>query len=267
MISLGHLHLVLVRTENPANIGACARALANMGGDRLILIDPHCEIGPRSTSLAAGARPKLDSALTYADWNDFYAHEGEGLRIALTRRGGQQRPVHALTSELTAIQTKPEHIYLILGPEADGLAATDLAHANLVCHLPVYGSFASLNLAQAALLGLYLVRARFPPAEDVSQTTVPPEIPVRAFFFPDELIKEWLTAMGFDVEARKASAFLTLRRLFLQRLPTRHEIQVLEAVLRQNIRKLGSRGFTATSLGFTPEQVIHQTGDIPVQDI
>ncbi|NJL25192.1 MAG: TrmH family RNA methyltransferase, partial [Calothrix sp. SM1_5_4] len=37
---------------------------------------------------------------------------------------------------------------------------------------------------------------------------------------------------------RRSSAYLTLRKLFLQNLPTRHEIQVLEAVLQQNIRKL-----------------------------
>ena len=226
-----NLSVVLVRTEQPGNVGAAMRALANMGGGRLILVDPRCEIDAAAYALAAGAKELLDHALIYPSWEEFYAREGDGVRIALTRRAGRSRKVFPLKEKLTP--PRAEHLYLVFGPERDGLSADDMAYVNHSCYLPTFGDHASLNLAQAVLLACYLAREGEP--------ALVPEEPVpaaRPFYFPDDLIKQWLSAMGFDVNARKRSAYLTLRRLFLQNQPTEHEVRVLESVLNQNIRKL-----------------------------
>ncbi len=233
-----NLNVVLVRTENSSNVGAALRAMLNMGGSRLILIDPKCPINGEARAMAAGAADKLDEIVTYPSWKEFYVREGTGLRIALTRRGGRARKVIPLADSLPEVL--PENIYLIFGPEADGLDSEDLALVNGCCHLPVHGEFASLNLAQAVLLACHIVRTKF-PVENVRQTTGNEEPAFAPIYFPEALIKRWLTAMGFDIQARRSSAFVTLRRLFMLNQPTRHEYQVLEAVLQQNIRKLGER--------------------------
>lgn len=252
------INAVLVRTENPSNIGAAARALANMGGDRLILIDPQCELNSKARQMAAGAQEQMKSVVVYPGWDAFYAAEGDGLRIALTRRGGRKRKVVPLPDQFTELkEQKFPALYLIFGPEADGLNAEDLANANFACHLPVYGDFASYNLAQAVLLAFYIVRTHFPPDVMPQQTKDENEPAAQPFYFPDQLIKEWLTAMGFDVNARRASAYITLKKLFLQNLPTRHEIQVLEAVLQQNIRKL-------RSFRLGTEELADDRRDVPV---
>ena len=120
-----------------------------------------------------------------------------------------------------------------------------MAWVNYACYLPAHGEMASLNLAQAVLLACYLARERAPTQD---RATLDGQVPETApFYFPDELIRSWLEAMGFDVDARKKSAYLTLRRLFLQNRPTKHETRVLEAILRQNIRKL--LGLPAEQLG------------------
>lgn len=234
-----NLHVVLVRSEYAANVGSAARAMANMGASRLILIDPRCELNEKAREMAAGAQENLLTSVVYSSWREFLEKEGDGLRLALTRRTGRQRKVFSLKEKLAELgPNRPENIYLIFGPEADGLDAEDLAYVNFCVHLPVFGEFGSMNLAQAVLLALYITREQFPPAEQPSQTKGESPVAIQPFYFPDQLIKDWLTAMGFDVRARKASAYLTLRRLFLQNQPTRHEFQVLEAVLQQNIRKL-----------------------------
>jgi tRNA/rRNA methyltransferase len=231
------LNIVLVRTEYPSNVGASLRAMANMGGDRLILIDPACELDSKARMMAAGAAPLLAEVVRYGSWKEFYAAEGNGVRIALTRRAGKERKVFPLPEKVAVLKSAPpENLYLIFGPEADGLDAEDLAFANFACHLPVHGEFGSLNLAQAVLLAAFIVRESFPAG--VRQTTGTEAPPVQPFYFPDELIKEWLTSMGFDIEARRSSAYITLRRLFMANQPTQHEYQVLEAILQQNIRKL-----------------------------
>lgn len=261
-----NIHIVLVRTENPRNIGAAARAVANMGGGRLILLDPRCEWRIEDPQIWSVARDHTDSIVHYKSWDEFYAREGDGLRIALTRRGGAKRKVTPLKQQLGELPAlESENLYLIFGPEADGLDSEDLAFANFSCHLPVYGEFGSLNLAQAVLLGLYIAREHFPPSVAVAQTTEANEPAVQPFYFPDQLIKDWLTAMGFDIKARRSSAYLTLRRLFLQNLPTKHEIQVLEAILQQNIRKL--RGQEPKSIGLALKEMTDDFGNIAGKDI
>lgn len=242
------VRVVLVRTEYSSNIGSAARALANMGGDQLILIDPQTDINSKARQNAAGAQQALQSAITYSSWDDFFAHEGDGIRIALTRRGGKKRKVYPLEEGLEEIakdlsrrpadEARANPLYLFFGPEADGLSLEDVSFMNYCCHLPIFGEFGSLNLAQAVLLALFVTRKRFPPLNEVKQITGEPSEEVMPFYFPDQLIKDWLTEMGFDISARKSSAYITLKRLFLVNRPTKHEIQVIEAVLEQNLRKL-----------------------------
>lgn len=244
---ISSLKVVLVRTEYSSNIGAAARALANMGGDQLILIDPKTDINSKAKQNAAGAQQALHSAIIYSSWEEFFAKEGNGIRIALTRRGGKKRKVYPIEEGLGQIAeelSKPsdnhtsQGIYLFFGPEADGLSLEDVSFMNYCCHLPVYGEFGSLNLAQAVLLALFITRQRFPPPTKVKQITGEDPQPVMPFYFPDQLIRDWLTEMGFDISARKSSAYITLKRLFLVQRPTEHEIQVIQAILEQNLRKL-----------------------------
>lgn len=258
------IHVVLVRTEYPSNIGASARAMANMGADRLILIDPGCAVDESAREMAAGAQAQLRDAVIYRSWTEFFANEGDGLRLALTRRGGRNRKIFSLEEKLSELSTTPvENLYLIFGPEADGLDSDDLAYVNFSVHLPIFGDFGSLNLAQAVLLALFMVRGQFKPEQMPAQVKGSVRESARPFYFPDRLIKDWLGAMGFDVNARRASAYLTLRRLFLQNRPTRHEIQVLEAVLQQNIRKLKAKPL----IGLAAEELTNDLGDIAGKDV
>ncbi|MCB0411994.1 MAG: RNA methyltransferase [Bdellovibrionales bacterium] len=237
------IHVVLVRPMYSRNLGAAARALANMGGDDLILINPQCEANSASREAAAGAQEWLARRRTYLSWNEFYAHEGEGVRLGFTRRPGKTRKLYALEDaleELTQLDNLKAHphVYLFFGPEDHGLSAEDLAYMNFNCQLPVYGEFSSLNLSQAVLLALYICRHHFDGKWVAEYTDNEAAQEILPAYIPDMSIKRWLKAMGFQLEARKSSAFLTLRRLFLANNPTRHEREVLEAILQQNIRKL-----------------------------
>lgn len=233
------LYVILVRPTFPGNIGAAVRALANMGGDGLVLIDPQCEVNEEAHLFAAGAQAWFRKIRTYPDWNSFYRAEGEGFRVALTRRAGKRRKLKTLpvTVEELISQAPPESaglpLYLIFGPEAHGLSADDMAWAHRSASLPIPGTFKSMNLAQAVMLGLYLTQ----DALGSSKVSPSNERP-KSKFFPDESIRRWLTSMGFSLRKRRMSAYLTLRRLLLQNWPSEKELHVLEAILQQNIRKL-----------------------------
>lgn len=238
------INVILVGTQYPSNIGAAARAVANMGANRLILIAPKCELSAsKAKQSAAGAQEALAKAETFASWEDFFKTDGGGLRLAFTRRAGKRRTLwpikkllHHMRDESPSTLNQP--VYLIFGPEDDGLSAEDVAYANHCVSLPTYGDFSSLNLAQAVLMGLFIARDFFEDSSNWNIIQYTPKFPRRQFYFPDETIREWLTTMGFSLEARKASAYLTLRKLLLQNQPTDIELHVLESILQQNIRKL-----------------------------
>ncbi|HET9229559.1 MAG TPA: TrmH family RNA methyltransferase, partial [Thermoanaerobaculia bacterium] len=52
--------VILVHPREEGNVGSAARAMANMGLDRLILVDPAAEIGKVATAFAVGAKHVLD---------------------------------------------------------------------------------------------------------------------------------------------------------------------------------------------------------------
>lgn len=236
--------IVLVRSEYASNIGMAARAAANMGATEMILVDPKCRLGVKARQGAAGAQELLKNHKSYKSWELFYQKESDGIRIAFSRRAGKNRKVFGFEEVLKKIKSlkkkKSDILYLIFGPEDNGLDAEDLAYVHYTCSLPIFGEFGSLNLAQAVLLASYITRQKFPPSVMPAQLKAENEVIYKDYYFPDDAIKEWLTAMGFNISSRKSSAYLTLRKLFLMNHPTKHEYQVLEAILQQNIRKLKS---------------------------
>src|SRR5690606_11001343 len=57
--NFSNLRVVLVHTSHPGNIGAAARAMKNMGLDRLYLVEPREFPAPRALWRAAGATDVL----------------------------------------------------------------------------------------------------------------------------------------------------------------------------------------------------------------
>ena len=259
---------VLVRTLYASNVGGAARAMANMGGHRLILIDPFCEpLSQKSKMAAAGAQPYLEKLTVYDSWDQFYAAEGNGLRIAFTAREGRRREVKEFNSLLCRLKKKSadvfqQPVYLVFGPEDNGLDTGDLQFINFCASLNTFGSaFRSLNLAQAVLVANYV-------AQDFLKNEISPTVlmePKRKrtpLYFPDPTIRRFIEAIGFDINARKSSAYLTLKKLLLENDPSDRELRVLEAILQQAVRKL-----TASKSLLPLKDVRHDGCDIAIEQI
>lgn len=247
-MSLISFNVILVRPLYPKNLGSCARAVGNMGGARLIFLDPQCQVDFQAREAAAGAQSWLETAITYSSWSELNQHEDQGPRIGFTRRQGQSRQVALLSDRLKSLQNDYQRVafnslYLVFGPEDDGLNANDLLQVNHACSLKTFGDFASLNLSHAVLLALFVAQnelSQMTYSENSTQIT--DEHRTGSFdYLPDQLIQDWITSIGFDIKARKSSAFLTLKRLFNMKNPTKHELQVLQAVLYQTVRKLNQK--------------------------
>lgn len=239
--------VVLVGTLYENNIGATSRAMANMGVQRLILINRQCEITFQAQQAAATGQSALQNRTEYASWQDFFQAEPDGVRIALTARSGRLRDVQDLSAQLQQLKTsQPETdvrpIYFIFGPEDAGLSFEDLKQAHFSCSIPIFGQNPSLNLAQATLLTLFIFRQ-----SSVSNSTIQnspaawkENLPADAIHLPrlEELLKNWMLALGFDLREQHMSAYTVLRRLMLHSVPNQKELKILDVVLNQSVRKL-----------------------------
>jgi len=159
--------VVLVRPREEGNVGAAARAMANMGLRRLILVEPAADLGPTARAFAVGAREVLDECLRVGSLREALAPFSRVVGTTSTR---DRRQAVALIGprelpECLASDPPGTPVALVFGPEVGGLTNQELALANLVVTIPCAPRQPTLNLAQAVLILAYEL---YQPARDSS---------------------------------------------------------------------------------------------------
>jgi tRNA/rRNA methyltransferase len=155
--------VVLVRPREEGNVGAAARAMANMGLGRLILVEPAAALGPTARAFAVGARHVLDGCSLVASLREALAPFPRVIGTTSTRDRRQAVPLIGPRElpERLAADPPGTPVALVFGPEVGGLTNEELACANLVVSIPCAPLQPTLNLAQAVLILAYeLYQAR-----------------------------------------------------------------------------------------------------------
>ena len=243
------LRVVLASPLYERNVGASSRAMANMGVEHLILVDPKCEITFEAQQAAATGQYALQNRKTYQTWDDFYANEPDSIRIGFTTKDGRARQVRDFKPTLEWLEKespyfskqsdKPVIVHMIFGREDWGLSAEDIDKVHYACCLPTYGDNPSMNLAQAVLIALFMVRETWGGTQGKIENEMSDRRTKRQpTAFLEESLQVWLEEMGFTLYGKKVNAYTVLKRMLLQNTPTPKEIRILETVLQQSIRKL-----------------------------
>lgn len=149
--------VVLVAPREEGNVGAAARAMANMGLGRLILVEPAAPLGPTARAFAVGARHVLDASIRVGSLREALAPFPRVVGTTSTRDRRQEVPLigpRELAGRLAA-DPPGTPVALVFGPEVGGLTNDELAWANLVVNVPCSPVQPTLNLAQAVLILAY----------------------------------------------------------------------------------------------------------------
>lgn len=237
--------VVLVRPREEGNVGSAARAMANMGLDRLILVEPAAELGKTAAAFAVGAKHVLNACERRPTLNDALA---PFRRIVATTSARDRRWDVPLLSprELPAwlAQNSPgtppgTPTALVFGPEVGGLTNDDLALASVVVAIPCSPVQPTLNLAQAVLIlayELYLFRKELPPPATVGH----PEPPATSGEIDGlmEHATDVLRRIGFDRDDSFEGVLRDLRRLAARASPDSREVAILRGICRRAIRAL-----------------------------
>lgn len=214
------IDVVLVSPRNPLNIGAVARAMANFGFARLVVVDPF-EPHWREAKSAIGAEHLLENARVCATLADAVADctlvVGTG---TLTHRKPEQPVVSPaeLAPRIGEELARGGRVALLFGPEKHGLTREDLSLCHLLVEIPTDARQPSMNLGQAVAVCLYeLVRAEPGPSSSPESATAPTPVASGSLDRLADLIEETMGASGYSPRTMQAANRHDLR-LALRRL-------------------------------------------------
>lgn len=155
-MDLSRVAIVLVEPQEPGNVGAAARAMANMGLSRLILVRPVGHLDSPARRMAIGGRKILEEAEVCASLGE--ALEGFTFVVGTTRREGNARSEklspRAAAEEIAGLSPRNE-LAILFGREDRGLTNREIERCQRIVTVPTAVGKASLNLAQAVLIVAY----------------------------------------------------------------------------------------------------------------
>lgn len=150
--------VVLVEPQLGENIGAVARAMLNFGLSDLRLVRPRDGWpNERASATASGADAVIEATRVFADLKSAVA---DCAYVAAMTARPRDSLLPVLTPEAAALAIKPvieaeRRAAILIGAERAGLSADDLLAADAIVMIPTNPAFASLNIAQAALVIAY----------------------------------------------------------------------------------------------------------------
>ncbi|MFO7925196.1 MAG: RNA methyltransferase [Halobacteriota archaeon] len=227
--------VAVVGAETPGNVGTIARSMKNFGLSELYLVDPpKLDREGEAYAFAGHARADVLPNATTVEFDhlveNFYT-------VACTATTNQDARKHvrypflkpeALSDELGGVDAD---VCIVFGRESVGLSNEELARLDRVCSIPASGSYPVLNLAQAATIVLYELRAL-----TVEETQHPPNAHERAAERELEglygAFSEYLHDVGHPDEKIPKTERL-FRRLISRAHPTGREARTMRGVLRR----------------------------------
>jgi TrmH family RNA methyltransferase len=237
---LSAIRVVLFETQDLVNVAATVRAMKNMGLHDLRVVNGVPldawriqGIAHDTADVIAAARehPSLDEAIADCVSVAAFTARHRAAKWAVIT------PREAAPALLDATDAGP--VAIIFGREDRGLPNEVLDRANVHITIPTT-SYASLNLAQAVIVGLYelhlaagdATRARKPPRKDAP----PPEAAELERFHAD--VDAALRAIDFFKTRYPEHVLRAVRSMVARAAPDARELSLLRAMAIEVVKKI-----------------------------
>lgn len=228
---LDNIHIILVETSLPANIGSAARAMKTMGLSQLRLVAPKLPIDEQAEALAAGAKDLLDNAQIFLSFDEAIADCQLVIGTSARLRHLQNTLIEPREcGDLVLQRATQGKVALVFGRERVGLTNEELLKCHYHLNFPTNPDYGSLNLAMAVQLASYEIRMAYlqnsgekrPLVEEKQYPTA--EALEHFFAHTERLYKE----LGF---IRNEAVILKLRRLYQRAELETNELNLLRGML------------------------------------
>lgn len=229
---LASVVVVMYEPQDPVNIAATVRAMKNMGVSRLRLVRPVEYEAIRLEGIAHGTMDLIERIEHFDSFDAAVADCIRTLGFTARRRAAKLRLIDPkqAASELLEVAADGA-VALVFGREDSGLPNEILDRVHGAVTIPTT-DHASLNLAQAALIGLYELHLA---AADATRTIAPPRKDAppptnEQFeqFFTDA--EQSLAAIEFFKTRFPEHIMRTLRSLTFRAAPNARELSLIRAM-------------------------------------
>jgi TrmH family RNA methyltransferase len=230
---LSSVVVVLYEPQNPINIAATIRAMKNMGIGRIRLIRPVEYEAVKLEGIAHGTMDIIERIEQFDSFDAAVADCVWTLAFTARRRSAKLRVVDAKQAARELLEHAPDGLVaLVFGREDSGPPNDVLDRVHGTVTIPTT-DHASLNLAQAALLGFYELHLA---AADATRTLAPPrkDAPPATneqfeMFFADT--ERSLGAIEFFKTRYPEHIMRTVRSLTYRAAPDARELSLLRAMV------------------------------------
>jgi TrmH family RNA methyltransferase len=238
--NLQNLRVVLVRSRNPLNIGAAARAMSNFGALHLRVVTPY-EKAFREAVSAVGAAPLLAKAEEHSSVAD--ATRDCSLVIGTTAIGHRELQHEPYSLEAAAKKIckalASSRVAILFGSEKTGLSNHDLSHCHFLLRIPTREEHRSMNLAQAVAIVVYEISRGRATAKAKNKLSSP-AADMESINRIASVLLEALHASGYIHWRATARAEEKLRRMLRRFALSSADAEVLLGMLRKILWKLKS---------------------------
>jgi len=236
--------IVLFEPQDPVNIAATVRAMKNMGVTRLRLVRP---VAYDIVRLEGIAHQTMDVIERIQHFDSFDAAVADCVRVfgfTARRRAAKLRLLDPKTAAAELLDVASDGpVALVFGREDSGLPNEVLDRVHAAVTIPTT-NHASLNLAQAALIGLYelhlaaadATRTLAPPRKDAP----PPTNEQFEQFFADA--ERSLASIEFFKTRFPEHIMRTLRSLTFRAAPNARELSLVRAMTIEVVNYLNRIG-------------------------
>ena len=224
--------VILFEPQDPVNIAATIRAMKNMGVATLRLVRPVAYEPVRLEGIAHNTMELIERIQHFDSFDASAADCVRAVAFTARRRAANLRVVDPEIAARELLDAAAEgRVALVFGREDSGLPNEVLDRVHAAVTIPTT-DHASLNLAQAVLIGLYELHLR---AADATRTLAPPrkDAPPATneqfeLFFSDAA--RALDAIEFFKTRFPEHIMRTIRSLTFRSAPNAREISLMRAI-------------------------------------
>lgn len=238
--------VVLYEPLDPVNIGGTVRAMKNMGVSRLRLVRPVAYEPDRLEGIAHGTRDVIDRIERFDDFDQAVADCVRTVGFTARRRAAKWRVIEPKAAADELLDAAPDGpVALVFGREDSGLPNEILDRMHAAVTIPTT-EHASLNLAQAVLIGLYelhlaagsATRRLAPPRKS---TPPPPAIEFERYYAD---VERALAAIEFFKTRNTEAIMRSVRSLSFRAAPDARELSLMRAIAIEVVRYMERTGRT-----------------------
>ena len=211
--------------------------MKNMGFQRLLLVEPQCEVGIEARTHALKGADVLDGARFYRSLQEV-TQDLKLLAGTTARYHHRQKSLSNCRDFCESLShLTPGRLGVVFGPEDNGLSREELRLCHWLVEIPTGSDYPVLNLAQAVgILAYELHLALHPVRPQPAQAA--PAAAVEALI---DRIRESLQGAGFHSNISVPRLMTRIRKIAALSRLERQDVKMLQGLLSQ-LQKPSERG-------------------------